>query len=88
MTLPETDPPGERPKARWLKERAEPPPKDAASETGFRVGPRSSIPARTVPAPRTGVAPRAPVSPRGPSEPRRADATGPLGPDEEPPASP
>lgn len=72
MTLPQTDPPGERPKARWLKDAAELPAKAASPEGGFRVEPRSVVPARTVLAPRTGLAPRTDLSPRASSEPRPA----------------
>ncbi|MDX6556860.1 MAG: hypothetical protein QOD86_3055 [Miltoncostaeaceae bacterium] len=87
MTLPETDPPGEPPEARLPKDPAWFREVGPRSGTGFRVEPRSSIPARTVLAPRAGLAPRTALSPLTPGEPRRAapgrpdPATG-----EEPPA--
>ena len=66
MTLPVTDPSGERPKARQPEEAAVLREMGPRSGTGFRVEPRSSIPARTAPAPRTEVAPRTGVSSRTP----------------------
>lgn len=88
MTLPEKDPPDERTKARLPKDSAALRETGATSGAGFRVEPRSSVPARTVVAPRTELAPRTDLSPRVPGEPRHG---GPAGsPDEgdaeEPPA--
>ncbi len=67
MTRP-MDPPGEPPTARLPEDSTALRDLGAPSGTGFRVEPRSTVPARTVPAPRTELAPRTGLSPRTSSE--------------------